>query len=51
MRIPSYETPSWRDKHIIERGNYFFHYEYDASEARWVLKKIARIEKDNVDPR
>jgi hypothetical protein len=35
----------WRDKQIIERGNFFFQYEYDASEAKWVLKKIAKIEK------
>ncbi|HYT44727.1 MAG TPA: hypothetical protein VEP90_20535 [Methylomirabilota bacterium] len=34
-----------RDKQIIDRGNFFFHYEYDASEAKWVLKKIAKIEK------
>jgi hypothetical protein len=36
----------WRDKEIIERGNFFFRYEYDASDAKWVLKEISRIEKD-----
>jgi hypothetical protein len=34
-----------RDKLITERCNFAFHYEYDASGAKWVLKKIARIEK------
>ena len=34
-----------RDKLITGRCNYVFHYEYDASEAKWALKKIARIEK------
>lgn len=34
-----------RDKLITERCNLVFHYEYDASEAKWVLMKIARIEK------
>lgn len=36
----------WRDKEVIVRGNFFFHYEYDASEATWVLKEISRIERD-----
>lgn len=35
----------WRDKEVIVRGNFFFHYEYNALEAKWVLKKIYRIEK------
>ena len=34
-----------RDKLITERCNFVFHYEYDASAAKWVLVKIARIEK------
>lgn len=34
-----------RDKLITERCNLVFQYEYDASNATWVLKKIARIEK------
>jgi hypothetical protein len=34
-----------RDKLITERCSFAFHYEYDASGAKWVLKKIARIEK------
>ncbi len=34
-----------RDKLISERCNFIFHYDYDPSEAKWVLKNISRIEK------
>ena len=34
-----------RDKLVTERCSVVFHYEYDASAAKWVLQKIARIEK------
>jgi hypothetical protein len=34
-----------RDKLITDRCNFVFHYEYDASNAKWVFKKISRIEK------
>src|SRR6266567_3115190 len=41
----STETIRDRDKLITERCNVVFHYEYDASEAKWVLIKIAKIDK------
>lgn len=39
------ETIRDRDKLITETCNIVYHYEYDASEAKWVLTKIARIVK------
>jgi hypothetical protein len=39
------ETILDRDKLITERCNFVFHYDYSASEAKWVLKKISLIEK------
>jgi hypothetical protein len=41
----SAEIISDRDKLISERCNIVFHFEYDASNAKWVLEKITRIEK------
>jgi hypothetical protein len=34
-----------RDKLVTERCNFVFHYEYDTSAAKWMLKNISRIEK------
>jgi hypothetical protein len=39
----SAETILDRDKLITERCNVVFHYEYDVSNAKWELKKIAKI--------